>query len=146
MTTIKKTKSILGLKQRLPIVVVDGFQTTLNQEYDVHDPPNTQTPQRQQFPDPGAHVTQAKPVHAEEPQQNRIQKGSDEIMSVIPNTRISVLEKFSVSRTFDALKRVTADLGFLHVLVSVAAPFGASVTQLVASRLVICERGGGNKQ
>ena len=63
-----------------PVAVIAGHQAAGDEQDQVHEPPDSQTSQREQLPDGGAGVAEAETVNAETSQEEGVQQRGDEIV------------------------------------------------------------------
>lgn len=69
---------------RAPVTAVAGHQPAGDEENQIHEPPDPQSSQRQQFPHGGPSVAQAEPIHSEATQEKRVEQRGYEVVPSVP--------------------------------------------------------------
>lgn len=67
-----------------PVAGVAGHEAAGDEQDQVHEPPDAQTPQGEQLPHRRARVAQAEAVHAEAAQEEGVEQRGDEVVPRVP--------------------------------------------------------------
>ena len=70
-----------------PVAVVAGHQSAGDEQDEVDEPPDAQSPQGEQLAHRRARVAQAEAVHAEAAQEEGVQQRGDEVVARVPGTQ-----------------------------------------------------------
>ncbi len=136
-----------------PIATVLWLKLSRDYEHNVDDPPHSQAAQRQKLAHGGAGLAQAKPVQADEAQEDGIEEGGQEVVVRVSHAGVSGAQEGSLPAALDAVQRAAADRGALHLLPALSAKVQAAVAELqfgggvagVVYRLVTLQKLPGQK-